>query len=165
MADPVSTRPEFVRQTALDAERGIVEKPLSAFERAYNLAAVHKLAILVALAAAWEIYARWLNNPLLFPTLHDTLVTLWDRVKDRQQAVKKNEGWTQKLPESDLDAAIGLATDAAGCEGFGVSVASAGAGRLCVRDSAIHGGIAGRGRSKRRGRGTAAAFETNAVRA
>ena len=80
MADPVSMRPEFVRQTALDAESGIVEKPLSVFERVYNLAAVRKLAILVALAAAWEIYARWLNNPLLFPTFTATLEAFADGI-------------------------------------------------------------------------------------
>jgi NitT/TauT family transport system permease protein len=80
MADPASTRPEFVRQTALDAERGVVEKPLSAFERVYNLAPVRKLAILVALAAAWEIYARWLDNPLLFPTFGATLQAFGDGI-------------------------------------------------------------------------------------
>jgi NitT/TauT family transport system permease protein len=34
---------------------------------------VRKLAILVLLAAAWEIYARWLHNDLLFPTFSATL--------------------------------------------------------------------------------------------
>ena len=44
------------------------EKPLSTWERIYNIGAVRKVAILVLLALIWEVYARWLNNPLLFPT-------------------------------------------------------------------------------------------------
>ena len=32
-----------------------------------------KLIVLVVLAALWEAYARWLNNPLLFPTFVDTI--------------------------------------------------------------------------------------------
>jgi sulfonate transport system permease protein len=73
MAEPTTVREDFVRQLALDAEHGIVEKPLSPLERIYNLAAVRKVAILVVLATAWELYARWLNNPLLFPTFGATV--------------------------------------------------------------------------------------------
>jgi NitT/TauT family transport system permease protein len=80
MADPVSMRGEFVRQTTVDAESGIVEKPLSTWERIYNQAAVRKLAILLVLAAAWELYARWLNNPLLFPTFSATVAALADGI-------------------------------------------------------------------------------------
>src|SRR6202023_1505948 len=32
----------------------------------------------LVLAAAWEIYARILDNPLLFPSLTDTLAAFWD---------------------------------------------------------------------------------------
>jgi len=78
MAEPVSMREEFVRQPTLDAEHGVVEKPLSTWERIYNLAAVRKLAILVLLALCWEIYARWLDNPLLFPTFSATLEAFFD---------------------------------------------------------------------------------------
>jgi len=73
MADPTATREDFVRQPTVGAERAVVEKPLSAWERVYNLTAVRKLAILVLLAVAWEGYARWLNNPLLFPTFTATI--------------------------------------------------------------------------------------------
>ena len=47
---------------------GVVEKPLSTWERIYNIGAVRKLALLVLLALIWEVYARSLDNPLLFPT-------------------------------------------------------------------------------------------------
>jgi NitT/TauT family transport system permease protein len=35
--------------------------------------ALRKFLVLVVLAAIWEGYARWLNNPLLFPTFIDTV--------------------------------------------------------------------------------------------
>jgi sulfonate transport system permease protein len=73
MAEPTSMREDFVRRPAMDKDRAVVEKPLSTWERVYNVGAVRKLAILVLLAAAWEGYARWLDNPLLFPTFGATL--------------------------------------------------------------------------------------------
>lgn len=39
--------------------------------------AARRLIILVVLAAAWEIYARWLDNPLLMPTLTSTFGALF----------------------------------------------------------------------------------------
>jgi NitT/TauT family transport system permease protein len=39
---------------------------------------VRRLVVLLVLAAAWEIYARILDNPLLFPSLTDTLAAFWD---------------------------------------------------------------------------------------
>jgi sulfonate transport system permease protein len=78
MPDPAATREDIYRQPATRGERGVIHRPLSAWERIYNLGAVRKLAILILLAAAWEIYARWLNNPLLFPTFGATLEALVD---------------------------------------------------------------------------------------
>jgi NitT/TauT family transport system permease protein len=46
-------------------------------DRFWSLGAVRKTAILIVLAALWEGYARWLNNPLLFPTFFDTLKALF----------------------------------------------------------------------------------------
>jgi NitT/TauT family transport system permease protein len=80
MADSTSMREEFVREPVLDAEHGVVEKPLSTWERIYNQAAVRKLAIIVLLAAAWELYARWLDNPLLFPTFSATVAAFVDGI-------------------------------------------------------------------------------------
>jgi NitT/TauT family transport system permease protein len=82
MTDPVSTRKDIYRQPATRAERGVIHKPLSTWERVYNVAAVRKVAILLLLAAAWELYARWLNNPLLFPTFSATLQAFADGVRE-----------------------------------------------------------------------------------
>ena len=73
MADAVVARPDAYRDTVDAAQFGVVEKPLSTWERIYNITAVRKLAILVFLAVVWEAYARWLNNPLLFPTFVSTI--------------------------------------------------------------------------------------------
>jgi len=73
MSDFASMREDVYRQPVDATLFGVVAKPLSAWERVYNITIVRKLVILVALAAAWEIYARWLNNPLLFPTFGATV--------------------------------------------------------------------------------------------
>jgi NitT/TauT family transport system permease protein len=61
-------RPEVRREAVDSTSFGVVEKPLSRFERLYNIGALRKVAILIALALIWEIGARILDNELLFPT-------------------------------------------------------------------------------------------------
>jgi NitT/TauT family transport system permease protein len=72
---PSSTRPEFETELADATAIGDVERPLTAIERIANNEAVQRLTILVVLIVIWEIYARWLNNTLLFPTFTETLRT------------------------------------------------------------------------------------------
>jgi NitT/TauT family transport system permease protein len=80
MSDASSLRQDIYRQPVSAAQFGVVVKPLSTWERVYNLGAVRKLVLLLALAAAWEIYARWLDNQLLFPTFGATLAACFDGV-------------------------------------------------------------------------------------
>ncbi len=54
----------------------VAEKPLSPWETFYSNAAARKAVLLAVLALIWEVYARWLNNPLLFPTFSDTVKAL-----------------------------------------------------------------------------------------
>jgi NitT/TauT family transport system permease protein len=72
-------RPEFVRDS-LETTYGVVEKPLTAWETILNLGAVRKAVLLVLLAILWELYARHLGNPLLFPTFSSTLQALWEGI-------------------------------------------------------------------------------------
>jgi len=65
-------RPEFVARSQ-DKAFGVVQKPLTPWERVYGNSAVRKVALLVVLAVAWEIYARKLDSPLLFPTFTATV--------------------------------------------------------------------------------------------
>jgi NitT/TauT family transport system permease protein len=71
-AAPVA-RPEILREPISSDAFGIVEKPLSTWERITNVGAVRKTALLIVLAVIWEVYARTLNNPLLFPTFSVTV--------------------------------------------------------------------------------------------
>jgi sulfonate transport system permease protein len=59
---------------------GVVEKPLSTWERIFNQAAVRKTLLLLVLALLWEGYARWLNNPLLFPAFSAMLQAFFEAI-------------------------------------------------------------------------------------
>jgi NitT/TauT family transport system permease protein len=80
MADWSRQRKDVYRQPVDAARFGVIVKPLSPWERLYNLGAVRKLVLLGALAAIWEIYARWLGNPLLFPTFGATVEAFFDGI-------------------------------------------------------------------------------------
>src|ERR1700743_632154 len=58
----------------------VVEKPLRPWEKFYNNAPARKIVLLAILALLWEFYARWLNNPLLFPTFSDTVRALFTSI-------------------------------------------------------------------------------------
>ena len=68
-------RPEFEQEPLDASDIGNVERPLSFGERLRNNDAVRRLVILFVLGLIWELYARWVNNPLLLPTLGDTVST------------------------------------------------------------------------------------------
>lgn len=54
-----------------------------------------KAVLLLVLAAIWEAYARWLANPLLFPTLSATLMALWASVQSGE--LPRAAGYTLTL--------------------------------------------------------------------
>lgn len=66
-------RPEFEREVNLPQGMGDVERPLTIFERIYNLDIARKAFIVLVLALAWELYARSVENSLIMPTLVETL--------------------------------------------------------------------------------------------
>jgi NitT/TauT family transport system permease protein len=66
-------RPPIHREPVDSSAFGVVEKPLSLFEKLYNYSAVRKTFILVLLMVAWEVGARMLGNELLFPTFVSTV--------------------------------------------------------------------------------------------
>ena len=71
-------RPEFERTPPRVSDAGEIERPLSLWEHLANMEGVRRGAIVLALMVAWQLYAVWLSNPLMFPTLTDTLSALWD---------------------------------------------------------------------------------------
>ncbi len=68
-------RPEFEVELIDATAIGDVERPLTITERLMNNEAVQRLTILVVLIVIWELYARWLNNGLLFPSFSETIKT------------------------------------------------------------------------------------------
>ncbi|MGE0753355.1 MAG: ABC transporter permease [Variibacter sp.] len=73
-------RPERVLKTDKVGAIGDAARPLSLFERITEITFVRRLAILIVLGLLWEGYARYLSNPLLFPSLSETLWALWDAI-------------------------------------------------------------------------------------
>ena len=73
MSDAAEGRPERVGHLIDSAAFGIVVKPLSTWERIYNIGGLRKLVLLIIIALLWEVYARWLDNALLFPTFSVTV--------------------------------------------------------------------------------------------
>ena len=82
-------RPEFVREIESSAY-GVVEKPLTVWEKIFNNAAVRKGLILLMLAVLWQVYSTVLNNPLLFPKFSDTFGAFYDNIMN---GVLLARGW------------------------------------------------------------------------
>jgi NitT/TauT family transport system permease protein len=83
-ADPMElrllppVRSEFERFQVEESLPGTIIRDLSVWERIRDNPAVRRLLILAVLIGIWEVYARWLGNPLMFPTFSDTIATFWD---------------------------------------------------------------------------------------
>ncbi|WP_419195578.1 ABC transporter permease [Bordetella petrii] len=77
-AESAAMRPERYLDPVADEAFGVVQKPLSLWEKLYNIGALRKLLLLAVLALIWEIYARSVNNPLLFPTFGATAGALYN---------------------------------------------------------------------------------------
>jgi len=86
-------RPEIFNSIAPALD--VVEQPLSAWEKLSGNAAVRKSLLLVVLALIWEAYARWLGNPLLFPTFSATLAALFSSIASGE--IPRAAGFTIKL--------------------------------------------------------------------
>lgn len=66
-------RPEYIRDTIAGGDIGVVQKPLTMWQRMTNQAWVRRAFILVLIALIWETYARfYLKNALLVPTFTAT---------------------------------------------------------------------------------------------
>ena len=75
-------RPEYERQLTDASDVGEVQRPLSKSERLWGSTPFRRFVMLVVLAVVWECYARFLSNPLLFPTFSETLATFWRDLVD-----------------------------------------------------------------------------------
>jgi NitT/TauT family transport system permease protein len=61
---------------------------LPAWRRVLGHAFVRRLLVVIAFAAAWEVYARQLDDPLIVPSLTDTLRALFDACRSGELPVR-----------------------------------------------------------------------------
>ena len=73
-------RPEIVIDRSASTSMPVVERPLSTAEWIYDQTWLRKAFILIALALLWEVYGRFLDNELLFPTFTATAKAFWEGV-------------------------------------------------------------------------------------
>ena len=71
-------RPERMIELETMGAVGDVARPLSFAERLLQKTGVRRVIVVVVLCLAWQAYASYLNNSLLFPTLGETIEALYD---------------------------------------------------------------------------------------
>ncbi len=71
-------RPEIELELAGAGEIGDAARPLPLWQRIADMVVTRRLFVLLLLAALWQGYAVWADNPLMFPSLTDTLEALWE---------------------------------------------------------------------------------------
>ncbi|WP_256577688.1 MULTISPECIES: ABC transporter permease [unclassified Pseudomonas] len=72
----VRPRPDVEYAPAPAGKIGDIARKLGPAERLMAHAGVRRTLVLVALAIVWELYARWLGNPLMFPPFSETAQAL-----------------------------------------------------------------------------------------
>ena len=75
----INQRPEIYNEVLGDVS-DVKHSPQSYLQRVYAVSGIRKFMILLLLGLAWEIYARVLDNALVFPTLSATLAALFASV-------------------------------------------------------------------------------------
>lgn len=91
MPDAPVPRPEYVRERVSERDFGVVQRPLSTWERLYNQGALRKAFILLVLALLWQGYALYLDNALLVPTFTSTVQAFLERTVTGELPLK---AWT-----------------------------------------------------------------------
>ena len=74
------SRPERVIELQAMGAVGDAARPLSVAERLLQITGVRRMIVVAVLCVAWQAYAMYLNNSLLFPTLTETVDALYDSV-------------------------------------------------------------------------------------
>lgn len=75
-------------ETEAAARPIVVERQLSLLEKLFGRSWVRQVVFLLLLAAIWEGYGRYLDNPLLVPTLSETLQAMWDGLVSGELSVR-----------------------------------------------------------------------------
>ena len=75
MTEQPISRPEIVHSLSGDVT-DVQPAPSTAWQRIYGNGFARKTVILCAIALVWEVYARSLDNPLVFPAFSATVLAL-----------------------------------------------------------------------------------------
>jgi len=75
MSSAPEYRPDITHEISTETLE-VIAQPLTGFARLYDNGAFRKTVLLVLLAVIWEVYARLLASPLLFPTFSATVAAL-----------------------------------------------------------------------------------------
>lgn len=79
----IYVRPEFVRTPVDVTQIGVIDRPISALERLWNIDGVRKATVVLGFVALWEGYTRIAGvAPILFPSFTTTLAALWSALAD-----------------------------------------------------------------------------------
>jgi NitT/TauT family transport system permease protein len=86
----------------------VIRRSLPITEQLYNMSGLRKLFLLVVLAIIWEIYARYVDNELLFPTFSSTIEAM---VTNLANGVLINRVWVSlRILLMGYGLGIGIAT-------------------------------------------------------
>ena len=81
-------RAEIIRQPLPADAFGVVQKPLTQWERLAGNGMLRKALVLLVLVAIWEIYGHWLDNPLLFPPFSAAIIALGNAILSGEILIK-----------------------------------------------------------------------------
>ncbi|MGB6105079.1 MAG: ABC transporter permease [Pusillimonas sp.] len=88
---PIITLKQDIAAEQDAARKVVLVRELPLIQRLWSNAFLRKTVIILLLAVAWEVYGRVLDNPLLFPTLTDTIHAFFARIAD---GVLVDRAWT-----------------------------------------------------------------------
>ena len=71
----------IVHELPDDSAGEVVARPIALTLRVYQNATARRILVIVILALAWQIYGTAAENPLMFPTLTNTLAALYEGLK------------------------------------------------------------------------------------
>jgi NitT/TauT family transport system permease protein len=82
LVSPRKARPEIVQEPIDASGIGEVQRQLGFWDRLSNNDAARRVVILITFILAWELYARWADSPLLFPTFTETAHAFWEDLRN-----------------------------------------------------------------------------------
>jgi NitT/TauT family transport system permease protein len=104
----LAPRPDIYRTPTGAGGKVVIRRSLPLSEQLYNMSGLRKLFLLVVLAIIWEIYARYVDNELLFPTFSSTIEAM---VTNIANGVLINRVWVSlRILLMGYGLGIGIAT-------------------------------------------------------